>query len=238
MTDLGLTPDSTATCPACGAQNERAQARCWSCGNRMGDAGDAELQRGDLELEEVVRAMGAEGYDGHFDVVGGAIRCEVCGASFGPTGAPVRERRQARDTPTGRSDVTVLAIACPTCATLGVVTDTEALEPDGTAGGQPAEGTAAARTPRERRDRPASAERPLGEDRQHMVTVDDGDTRSLRERGSLVDEDGDDIREYTGEPVDTEEGTVIPQQQNVGAGNEAGGGEWPDPRTPPAQPGA
>jgi len=39
-----------------------------------------------------------------------------------------------------------------------------------------------------------------------------------------------------GEPVETEEGTRRPVQQNVGPGNEEGGGEWPDPATPPEQP--
>ena len=45
---------------------------------------------------------------------------------------------------------------------------------------------------------------------------------------------------WTGEcrkehPVETEEGTRRPVQQNVGPGNEEGGGEWPDPATPPEQ---
>ena len=66
--------------------------------------------------------------------------------------------------------------------------------------------------------------------------VADGDARRLRERGSLFDAEGEDIRQYTGEPVETEEGTVIPRQQNAGPGNIAGGGEWPDPSTPPARP--
>jgi hypothetical protein len=35
-----------------------------------------------------------------------------------------------------------------------------------------------------------------------------------------------------GEPVETEEGTRRPVQQNVGPGVEEGGGEWPDPNTP------
>jgi hypothetical protein len=39
-----------------------------------------------------------------------------------------------------------------------------------------------------------------------------------------------------GEPVETEDGTRRPVQQNVGPGNEEGGGEWPDPATPPEQP--
>jgi hypothetical protein len=39
-----------------------------------------------------------------------------------------------------------------------------------------------------------------------------------------------------GEPLETEEGVRVPAQQNVGAGVEEGGGEWPDPDTPPKLP--
>ena len=39
-----------------------------------------------------------------------------------------------------------------------------------------------------------------------------------------------------GEPLETEEGTRRPVQQNVGPGVEEGGGEWPDPNTPPQPP--
>jgi hypothetical protein len=42
-----------------------------------------------------------------------------------------------------------------------------------------------------------------------------------------------DERMYTGEPVDTEDGLRRPQQMNVGRENMEGGGEWPDPNTPP-----
>ena len=38
----------------------------------------------------------------------------------------------------------------------------------------------------------------------------------LDQQGSVLDEDGDDIREYTGEPVETDEGWVVPQTQNTG----------------------
>jgi len=38
-----------------------------------------------------------------------------------------------------------------------------------------------------------------------------------------------------GEPLETEEGVRVPAQQNVGPGEE-GGGEWPDPNTPPKLP--
>lgn len=55
-----------------------------------------------------------------------------------------------------------------------------------------------------------------------------GDDRPLREQRDVKDETGDDIRQYTGEPVETEHGTVIPQQMAVGADEVVGGGEFPD----------
>jgi hypothetical protein len=39
-----------------------------------------------------------------------------------------------------------------------------------------------------------------------------------------------------GEPLETDEGIRVPAQQNVGPGVEEGGGEWPDPNTPPKPP--
>lgn len=51
----------------------------------------------------------------------------------------------------------------------------------------------------------------------------------LAEQGDLVDDDGDDIRRYTGEPVPTEHGAVAPRQMATGASNDVGGGEWPGP---------
>jgi len=50
-------------------------------------------------------------------------------------------------------------------------------------------------------------------ERDALVPADPG---SLADQTDLVDEDGDDIREYTGEPVETDEGWVVPQTQNVG----------------------
>ncbi len=55
-----------------------------------------------------------------------------------------------------------------------------------------------------------------------------GENTSLREQASLTDADGDDIRQYTGEPVETDEGTVIPQQMASGADVVVGGGEFPN----------
>ena len=36
--------------------------------------------------------------------------------------------------------------------------------------------------------------------------------------------------------LDTDDGTEVIAQQNVGSEESEGGGEWPDPRTPPQPP--
>jgi hypothetical protein len=42
---------------------------------------------------------------------------------------------------------------------------------------------------------------------------------------------------YTSTELEDEHGEpYVIQQQNVGPGNELGGGEWPDPHTPPQAP--
>ena len=48
--------------------------------------------------------------------------------------------------------------------------------------------------------------------------------------------DDPEARLYTSEPIETEEGTIVIQQQNVGPDNEDGSGEWPDPHTAPQRP--
>jgi hypothetical protein len=50
------------------------------------------------------------------------------------------------------------------------------------------------------------------------------------------DTEPSDRKMYTGETLDTPEGPKTPQQMNVGVDNEEGGGEWPDPDTPPQAP--
>jgi hypothetical protein len=43
-----------------------------------------------------------------------------------------------------------------------------------------------------------------------------------------------DEKMYTSEPLENDEGDeYVIGQQNVGPGNEFGGGEWPSPETPP-----
>jgi hypothetical protein len=48
--------------------------------------------------------------------------------------------------------------------------------------------------------------------------------------------DDPEARLYSSAPIDTDDGTVVIEQQNVGPGNEDGGGEWPDPHTDPEEP--
>jgi len=49
-------------------------------------------------------------------------------------------------------------------------------------------------------------------------------------------EDDPEARLYSSVPLETDRGVVVVQQQNVGPDNEQGGGEWPDPKTPPRPP--
>jgi hypothetical protein len=51
-----------------------------------------------------------------------------------------------------------------------------------------------------------------------------------------LDPNDPEARLYTSAPIDTDEGTIVIQQQNVGPDNEEGGGEWPSPETPPQSP--
>jgi hypothetical protein len=57
----------------------------------------------------------------------------------------------------------------------------------------------------------------------------------------MADDQEDDVvpdedPQVVGEPLETEDGVRVPAQQNVGPGVEEGGGEWPDPNTPPKLP--
>jgi len=73
---------------------------------------------------------------------------------------------------------------------------------------------------------PAPGDVPNEEEAEDRFGVTD-DGRPLSEQG-LIDEDGIDRRTYSGEPVPTEHGYVIPEQTAVGADRTVGGGQWPD----------
>lgn len=49
----------------------------------------------------------------------------------------------------------------------------------------------------------------------------------LKDQQPMYDEHGTDIRTYTGEPVETEDGWVIPEQSVAGSQRVVGGGEFP-----------
>ncbi|HET9773326.1 MAG TPA: hypothetical protein VFS16_20710 [Acidimicrobiia bacterium] len=51
-----------------------------------------------------------------------------------------------------------------------------------------------------------------------------------------MERNGEEDPQVVGEPLETEDGVRVPAQQNVGPGVEEGGGEWPDPNTPPQLP--
>lgn len=79
----------------------------------------------------------------------------------------------------------------------------------------------------EQRDPPEPGDVPNEAEAEDEFGVTD-DGRSLRERGELTDDEGDDVRRYSGEPVPTEHGYVVPQQSPSGANPDAvGGGERP-----------
>lgn len=70
---------------------------------------------------------------------------------------------------------------------------------------------------------------PAGSARSRSAAPDDG--------GSSLPDDDPEARLYTSEPLEDENGdTYVIQQQNVGAERVVGGGEWPDPKTPPRLP--
>ena len=70
-------------------------------------------------------------------------------------------------------------------------------------------------------DRDAHDERPDGSSEDAVPPIEDDPEARLYTSTELEDEDG--------EPY-------VIQQQNVGPGQERGGGEWPDPHTPPQAP--
>lgn len=79
-----------------------------------------------------------------------------------------------------------------------------------------------------RSDHRTGDDSPVANEEEVSREFPDGDGRPLREQTSLVDEDGDDIRRYTGEPVETDNGWVTPQQSPSGSPNVVGGGEFPN----------
>ena len=74
-------------------------------------------------------------------------------------------------------------------------------------------GGSAGRHPADDGERPTNVD-PL--DHAETAALRPATAGTLADQVDLTDADGDDVREYTGEPVETDEGWVIPQSQNVG----------------------
>lgn len=225
------------------------------------DANVVDAARVDLELQEAWRAAAADGFDTEFGFHDGFVECAACGESFAPRAPALVGATAVRDSASGRDDLQVLDVHCPNCATAGrvVAAGVDVGEIDVVGADVPGadvlgtDATGDDETDVDEGARGAASDRVgAGDNREMADDCDWTDDRAtdrellehideprgggtLREQGSLVDAEGDDVREYTGEPVETDEGWVLPQQQNVGPGNEAGGGEWPDPDSPPAQ---
>jgi hypothetical protein len=69
------------------------------------------------------------------------------------------------------------------------------------------------------------------------VPPDDPHRNELRPDELPSIEDDPEAPLYTSTELEDEDGEpYVIQQQNVGPGNEEGGGEWPDPHTPPRSP--
>jgi hypothetical protein len=232
MSDIGTTRTATVHCTNCGAQNDPMTRTCESCGTPL-PGPDGDRKREVLELEEVWRGVAAAGFDNDATIVDGAARCSVCSTDVPLGELPLRESRSAVDTASGRDDLLVVGYECPNCgaalrveversATTGTLDTSEA--PMTYPAGERTDGFRTGAAPQD----------PVEAQPERFESAGPG---TLADQADLTDEDGDDIRQYTGEPVETEEGWVIPQQQNfAGKDNIAGGGEWPDPDTPPAQP--
>jgi hypothetical protein len=180
--------------------------------------------REDLELEEGWRAAAAAGFDTDMVADGDAVRCEGCGHRTPLSDLTFAGGLFVRDSATGRDDLAVHEVHCPHCGRAARFVAGATLTAD------LADRAATNEVdPHHTTDR--SRDEPLGDDRRFF---DDGGPGNLRDREPLIDAEGDDVRMYTGEPVETEDGWVLPRQQNVGPGNMAGDGEFPDPNTPPA----
>lgn len=97
--------------------------------------------------------------------------------------------------------------------------------------------TAVATTSRQRRRAPTERDESAREAAAAGVDVPrfaEAEPGRLVDQLPLLDEDGEDRRQYTGEPVETDEGWVLPVQQNTGPATTADG--WAGPQAGPADP--
>ena len=233
MTDLAPTDRALTPCPSCGAQNDPDATTCEDCGTSLAATAATTDDNPEIELDEALRAAAASGFDVDMTLAEGSVTCPVCSTSFALAEGDDVHGQAVRDTIRAGDDLRVVTLACPSCGAAGrLYGDAAEVEPalhPATTGGDARPDEV---EPIHDRVPGSTEDHPLGADRQFFEPAEPG---SLEDQGPLLDEDGEDIRQYTGEPVETLEGWVLPQQQNAGPGNIAGGGEFPDPTTPPAQ---
>lgn len=251
MSDLGVSGVATFSCPNCAGQCDSGTVRCEHCGADLQGVETSASHTEPVELSDAERAADVEGFDTDAELSGHDVVCGACGSR-----APLEQldaNRQPVTDPTESGDVSLITFTCARCGAAGRLAVAEeasdaaasdpgergVLEPDPSVEDRDDDVAASVdRTsgstgpPEWADDRPSSPARFDTE----VDRFESSDPGSLREQGPLLDEDGDDIRMYTGEPVETDEGWVVPVQQNfAGKDNIAGGGEWPDPDAPPAQ---
>lgn len=231
MSDLAPAEQAMLSCPSCAGQNDSSATTCEFCGHALPSPADVgAVEPDEVELDEAWRSAAASGFDVDMELTGSTVTCPVCAATFELDEAPHRTTQAVRDTIRPDEELCVVTLECAACGVAGRLSGPRAdLVPTDRESDEALPGEVEAIHDRVEG---STDERPLGTDRQFFEPARPG---SLRDQGSLLDEDGEDIRQYTGEPVETLEGWVLPQQQNVGPGNAAGGGEYPDPSTPPAQ---
>jgi hypothetical protein len=100
-------------------QNEATATACAHCGAPLPAPTGRDDERGDLEVIEVERAVGALGYDAEFRVDGDDVYCPNCGAMTNLRDANIESAQPATDTATGATDTEVVTLSCPACRTSG-----------------------------------------------------------------------------------------------------------------------
>jgi ribosomal protein L40E len=120
MTDLAPSDTSaTRSCGECGAQNPIDADRCSRCGAALPLRIGRDDEREDLEVVEVARAVGQEGYDTEFVAEGDGVRCSACNAGFTLEDARIASMTPAQDTTSGAQPMVVVTGTCPSCGAHG-----------------------------------------------------------------------------------------------------------------------
>ena len=123
MTDLPTGLGGTASCPRCGAQVtvpdvEGAAVACPKCGEAVATGASPDAQ-GEVTIDEVLRAYGANGYDTDFTYQTDAVVCGACAAATPAADVTAEELRTVSDELRGGADVVAAALVCPSCGTAG-----------------------------------------------------------------------------------------------------------------------